>query len=129
MATETTSSAAIEEEVSAFLQRELPQIQLHGGDASIVDLNLESGTVHLNLSGACSGCGISPMTIQAIKSRLPQEVPQIEEAKVETGSPKPSKKSEADNSGDDHHGMGGHPAGGGISMDFEGEIPEWRRDD
>lgn len=116
MGTESTGTD-LEAAVQTFLLRELPQIQAHGGDATVLDVDPEAGTAHIHLSGACSGCGISPMTIQAIKARLPREVPEIDTAEVDTGP---------GGHDDGHDGMAGHPAGGGITMDYEGEIPEWR---
>ncbi len=103
MSTETTEGDDLEERVANFLRRNFPQIQMHGGSAAIQDIDRETGEVHIQLGGACSGCGISPMTIQAIKSRMVKEIPEIE--KVHAGT------------GDD----GGHGGGGGMSPSFPGE--------
>ena len=75
----------LREEVSNFLRRNFPQIQMHGGSSSITHLDAESGEVSVQLGGACSGCGISPMTIQAIKSRMTQEIPEIDTVIADTG--------------------------------------------
>ena len=75
----------VREAVSLFLQRNFPQIQAHGGDSSITEVNLEEGRVEINLSGACSGCGVSPMTTQAIQRRLPSEIDSIDHVSVTTG--------------------------------------------
>ncbi|MFB6158010.1 MAG: NifU family protein [Haloferacaceae archaeon] len=93
----------LRERVTNFLRRNFPQIQMHGGSAAIQDLDPESGEVHIQLGGACSGCGISPMTIQAIKSRMVKEIPEITEVHADTGT----------------GGEGGH--GGGMSPSFPGE--------
>ena len=103
MSTETQDADDLEERVMNFLRRNFPQIQMHGGSAAIQDIDRESGEVSIRLGGACSGCGISPMTIQAIKSRMVKEIPEIEEVHAETGQ-----------SG----GMGGD---GGMSPSFPGE--------
>jgi Fe-S cluster biogenesis protein NfuA len=58
---------------------------MHGGNAAITDLDRETGEVSIQLGGACSGCGISPMTIQAIKSRMVKEIPEIETVHADTG--------------------------------------------
>jgi hypothetical protein len=58
---------------------------MHGGTAAIQDLDREDGSVTIQLGGACSGCGISPMTIQAIKSRMVKEIPEIERVNAQTG--------------------------------------------
>ncbi|MFC6837352.1 NifU family protein [Halomarina ordinaria] len=100
----STESAKTEddlrEEVTNFLRRNFPQIQMHGGSAAITNLDVESGSVSLQLGGACSGCGISPMTIQAIKTRMTKEIPEITQVHADTG-------------------MGG--GGGGMSPSFPGE--------
>jgi len=105
MSTETQDEADdLRERVGNFLMRNFPQIQMHGGDAAIRDLDPETGEVTIRLTGACSGCGISPMTIQAIKSRMVQEIPEIEVVHADTG-------------------MGGNEgmAGGSTSPSFPGE--------
>ncbi|AFZ73440.1 NifU family protein [Natronobacterium gregoryi] len=71
--------------VSTFLARNFPQIQGHGGDFSIVEVDVAAGHVEINLSGACSGCGVSPMTTQAIQRRLPSDIEAIESVAVTTG--------------------------------------------
>jgi Fe/S biogenesis protein NfuA len=125
MATDSTATTALEDRVKTFLTKNFPQIQMHGGNASILDLDPETGSVTVLLGGACSGCGISPMTIQAIKSRMVDEIPEINEVIAETG--------EMDDEGGDkegHDSMGGHPAGGGGAVgDISGEVPDWRKDD
>ena len=78
-------SDELRERISNFLRRNFPQIQMHGGSAAIQDLDRETGEVTIMLGGACSGCGISPMTIQAIKSRMTQEIPEIDTVHADTG--------------------------------------------
>jgi Fe-S cluster biogenesis protein NfuA len=86
MSTETQKTEDdLREEVTNFLRRNFPQIQMHGGSAAIQHLDPESGEVSVALGGACSGCGISPMTIQAIKSRMVKEIPEITTVNAETG--------------------------------------------
>ena len=86
MSTETAETDdELRERISNFLRRNFPQIQMHGGSAAIRDLDREKGEVTIMLGGACSGCGISPMTIQAIKSRMTQEIPEIDTVHADTG--------------------------------------------
>ncbi|MFB6096984.1 MAG: NifU family protein [Haloferacaceae archaeon] len=86
MSTETQESEDdLRERVTNFLRRNFPQIQMHGGSAAIQELDRETGEVRIQLGGACSGCGISPMTIQAIKSRMVKEIPEIESVIADTG--------------------------------------------
>ncbi|MFB6198709.1 MAG: NifU family protein [Halobacteriaceae archaeon] len=85
MSAETRDGDDLKERITNFLRRNFPQIQMHGGNAAIQDLDREKGEVTIMLGGACSGCGISPMTIQAIKSRMTQEIPEIKTVHAETG--------------------------------------------
>ena len=85
MSTETADGDDLEERISNFLRRNFPQIQMHGGSAAIENIDRENGSVSLRLGGACSGCGISPMTIQAIKSRMTKEIPEIKTVHANTG--------------------------------------------
>lgn len=78
MSTEADDGADLQARVTSFLERNFPQIWMHGGTAAIEKIDPEAGEVHLRLGGACSGCGISPMTVQAIKSRMASEIPEIE---------------------------------------------------
>jgi Fe/S biogenesis protein NfuA len=106
MSTDTQDGDDLEERVSNFLRRNFPQIQMHGGSAAITDLDRETGEVSIQLGGACSGCGISPMTIQAIKSRMVKEIAEIETVHAQTGMD------------------GGGGGGGGMSPSFPGESSE-----
>src|SRR6056297_4217453 len=107
MSTETESSDdELRERITNFLRRNFPQIQMHGGSAAIQNLDREDGVVSIQLGGACSGCGISPMTIQAIKTRMTKEIPEIEEVHADTGM-------------GGNEGMAGG-AGGGTSPSFPG---------
>jgi Fe/S biogenesis protein NfuA len=108
MSTETESSDdELRERITNFLRRNFPQIQMHGGSAAIQQLDREEGTVTIQLGGACSGCGISPMTIQAIKTRMTKEIPEIETVHASTGM-------------GGKEGMAGG-ADGGTSPSFPGE--------
>jgi Fe-S cluster biogenesis protein NfuA len=71
-------------EVDTFLISNFPQIKMHGGEFTILEADPEDGFVSVQLSGACSGCGISPMTKEAIRSRLPDNVEGVNMVKVET---------------------------------------------
>lgn len=96
----------LKERVNNFLRRNFPQIAMHGGSASIQNIDRDSGELSLMLGGACSGCGISPMTIQAIKTRMVKEIPEINKVNADTGM-----------GGDD--GMGGD-----TSPSFPGETTD-----
>ena len=118
MSTDTQDQDAeneLRERITNFLRRNFPQIQMHGGSAAIQHLDPDEGTVTVQLGGACSGCGISPMTIQAIKSRMVKEIPEINEVHAETGM-------------GGSEGMAGG-ASGGMSPSFPGESSDDGDDD
>jgi len=85
MSVEDGEATDLRGRVTAFLSRNFPQIRMHGGDAVIERLDPETGEITLRLAGACSGCGISPMTVRAIKSRMAAEIPEIETVHADTG--------------------------------------------
>jgi Fe-S cluster biogenesis protein NfuA len=119
MSTDTADGEnELRERITNFLRRNFPQIQMHGGSAAINHLDRESGEVTIQLGGACSGCGISPMTIQAIKSRMVKEIPEIETVHADTGM----------DSGADGD-LGGTSSGGGMSPSFPGETTDDGGDD
>jgi len=92
-----------------FIRRNFPQIQMHGGESSVLEADEEEGRVKIALGGACSGCGISPMTVQAIKQRMAKQIDAVEEVQVSTdgmggfgtGADMPSTESESEDSGVD----------------------------
>ncbi|QLC34116.1 NifU family protein [Halarchaeum sp. CBA1220] len=79
------AEAALRERVETFLARNFPQISMHGGTAGVEAVDADAGELWLALGGACSGCGISPMTVQAIQARLPQEIPELDTVHVDEG--------------------------------------------
>ncbi|AEN04770.1 NifU family protein [Halolamina sp.] len=118
MSTESQSGEdELRERITNFLRRNFPQIQMHGGSAAIQHLDREEGVVSIQLGGACSGCGISPMTIQAIKSRMVKEIPEIEKVEADTGM-------SAGADGD----LGG-TGGGGMSPSFESSSDDGEDDE
>ncbi|MFC4359808.1 NifU family protein [Halobium salinum] len=113
MSTESQDADDLRDRITNFLRRNFPQIQMHGGSAAIQQLDREEGSVTIQLGGACSGCGISPMTIQAIKSRMVKEIPEINTVHAETGM-----------SGGADGDLGGMGGGGGMSPSFPGETSD-----
>lgn len=58
---------------------------MHGGTAGIDAIDDETGEVWVSLGGACSGCGISPMTVQALTSRMVAEFDEVTRVHASTG--------------------------------------------
>ncbi|AUV81739.1 hypothetical protein C2R22_08825 [Salinigranum rubrum] len=80
-----TETDPLERRLKRFMHRNFPQISMHGGTAGIDAIDEETGEVWITLAGACSGCGISPMTIQALKSRMVMEFDEVREVHASTG--------------------------------------------
>ncbi|MGM0591577.1 MAG: NifU family protein [Halobacteriota archaeon] len=85
MSAQSSSGQDLEDRVELFMMRNFPQIQMHGGSAGIEAIDEETGEIWISLTGACSGCGISPMTIQALKARMVAEFDEISEVHATTG--------------------------------------------
>ena len=93
------SAEGLERRTRNYLSNNVPQIQDHGGYFEIEEVDEESGEVTVAIGGACSGCGIAPMTMRAIRHRLPDEVDEISKVTVRrAGGPRaavmPSKTEE-----------------------------------
>jgi Fe/S biogenesis protein NfuA len=117
MSTETEDQNDLRERITNFLRRNFPQIQMHGGSAAIEDIDREDGSVTIRLGGACSGCGISPMTIQAIKSRMTKEIAEIDTVHAQTGG---TGGNEGMSGGSTSPSFPGETRGGDVKDDDEG---------
>jgi Thioredoxin-like proteins and domains len=76
------SIQGIEQQARNYLTSNVPQIQQHGGSFEIREVDDDNGTATIAIGGACSGCGIAPMTMKAIERRLPEHVDGIEDVDV-----------------------------------------------
>jgi Fe-S cluster biogenesis protein NfuA len=76
------SAESLERQTRSYLSNEIPQIQDHGGHFEIEDVDEAAGEVAVAIGGACSGCGIAPMTMKAIERRLPEAVDSVSEVTV-----------------------------------------------
>jgi len=75
----------LEGQIHEFLSRNFPQIQGHGGEAIVEELDEDKGYVRLSLEGACSGCGISDATASAISKNLPEAIESVNEVDISAG--------------------------------------------
>jgi Fe-S cluster biogenesis protein NfuA len=65
------------EKVEEVLGKVRPMLQRDGGDVELVDVQ-DDGIVKVRLTGACSGCPMSTMTLKnAIEETIKNEVPGI----------------------------------------------------
>ena len=65
------------ERVEEVLGKVRPMLQRDGGDVELVDVQ-DDGVVKVRLTGACSGCPMSTMTLKnAIEETIKKEIPEI----------------------------------------------------
>jgi Fe-S cluster biogenesis protein NfuA len=66
----------MKEKIEKALADIRPSLQADGGDVEFVDV--ENGIVRVRLTGACSGCPMSQMTLkQGIEAYIRKEIPEI----------------------------------------------------
>jgi len=66
------------DKVEAALAQIRPALQADGGDVELVGVT--DGVVKLRLTGACSGCPMSTMTLKmGIEKVLKQQIPEVKE--------------------------------------------------
>ncbi len=66
------------ENVKIVLDQIRPALQADGGDVELVDV--KDGIVSVRLTGACSGCPMSTMTLKmGIERLLKQKLPEVKE--------------------------------------------------
>ncbi len=66
----------MKDKVQAAIAKIRPHLQADGGDVELVEV--KDGVVKVRLTGACSGCPMSTMTLrQGIERSLKEEVPEI----------------------------------------------------
>ncbi len=66
----------VNEKVTKVLEAIRPGLQMDGGDIELV--GVEGGVVKVRLTGACSGCPMSMMTLQmGVERAIKREVPEV----------------------------------------------------
>lgn len=56
----------------------IPNVEQHGGYINILDFDMDTGTLHTQLSGSCSGCSSSMITLKnGVESTLMHFIPEI----------------------------------------------------
>lgn len=67
----------MEEKVIQAIEKIRPMLQGDGGDIELV--SVDNGVVKVRLTGACSGCPMSQMTLKgSVETTLKREVPEVE---------------------------------------------------
>ena len=68
----------MKEQVEKALENIRPSLQADGGDIKLI--NIEDGVVKVSLTGACSGCPMSAMTMKfGVEKAIKEMVPEIKE--------------------------------------------------
>ncbi len=71
------------EKVIAALEQIRPQLVADGGGIELVDVT-DDGTVKVKLTGACSGCPMSQMTLKmGVEQFLKERIPEVKEVVAE----------------------------------------------
>lgn len=66
--------------VQEALDKIRPGLQSDGGDAELVDVDLDTGIASIRMTGACGGCPMSTMTLKmGIERTVRASVPEIKE--------------------------------------------------
>jgi Fe-S cluster biogenesis protein NfuA len=69
----------MKEQVETALSKIRPSLNADGGDVKLVDVS-DDGVVKVQLTGACSGCPMSQMTLKmGIEKLLKEEIPEVKE--------------------------------------------------
>ncbi len=72
---------SIKEKVEQTLNNIRPTLQADGGDIQLVDV--VDGIVKVRLTGACSGCPMSQMTLsQGVEKALKKEIPEVKKVEA-----------------------------------------------
>ncbi len=71
---------SLKDKVEEVLKEVRPMLQADGGDIELVSASDEDGKVTVKLTGACSGCPMSQMTLKmGVERILKKKVPEIKE--------------------------------------------------
>jgi Fe-S cluster biogenesis protein NfuA len=66
----------VEDRVLRVLETIRPGLQMDGGDIELV--GVDEGVVKVRLTGACSGCPMSAMTLQmGVERAIRREIPEV----------------------------------------------------
>ena len=61
-------------------QKVAPNVAMHGGEVKVLDFDVETGTLKTLLSGSCSGCSSSMITLKmGIENMLKHYIPEVKQ--------------------------------------------------
>jgi Fe-S cluster biogenesis protein NfuA len=79
-------SDTLADRVEAWMVRQMPIIQMHGGTSVVREADPETGEVVVELGGTCSGCGISDLTARNIRADLLRDFEEVTDVTVKVPS-------------------------------------------
>ncbi|MBR18618.1 MAG: hypothetical protein CMA64_00475 [Euryarchaeota archaeon] len=68
-------------QVNEIMEKSIqPNVAMHGGEVKVLDFDMETGTLKTLLSGSCSGCASSTITLKmGIENMLKHYIPEIKQ--------------------------------------------------
>lgn len=74
----------IEQQIEQVLEQIRPALRMDGGGIELVKYDANTGTVHVRMRGACSGCPMSQITLKmGVEAALQDAIPEITEVVAE----------------------------------------------
>lgn len=68
------------EKIKEQLAKIRPYLQMDGGDIEFISFDNQSGVLKVRLQGACLGCPMSQITLQAgVAKAIKEEVPEVKD--------------------------------------------------
>jgi Fe-S cluster biogenesis protein NfuA len=73
----------LEQKICAALETVRPGLQVDGGDVAFDSFNPDTGTVNVQLQGACHGCPMAELTLKMyIEEELKAAVPEVQSVRA-----------------------------------------------
>ena len=69
----------IVEEINSIVQKNIqPSVEMHGGVVKLQDFDMDTGVALMLMSGACSGCASSSVTLKlGVENMLKHYIPEV----------------------------------------------------
>ena len=73
-----TKGTIIEDIKTVLEERVAPSVAAHNGSIGFIDFAMDTGVATLKLSGSCSGCAMSKITLQrGVETTLKHYIPEV----------------------------------------------------
>ena len=75
-----TKEEILKEINSVMDEKVAPNVAMHGGDVKVLDFDMDTGTLRTLLSGSCSGCSSSMVTLKlGIENMMKHYIPEVKQ--------------------------------------------------